>query len=121
MDYFVQYVGHVNERLRPEYFPKLVYVNVIFQVANKEELQKNVNQFAAGFIAQQAMIVFKDPESVQGRELDLEKRMIVPMGMLSHIDCNIKLMSNSSTIKMGQDGKIVSVDREGKETEVKPS
>lgn len=119
MDYLVRYTAHINERIRPEGFPKKVLVNVVLSASDREQLNTHINNFAGGFIAQQAVVALKDPLAVQARELDLEKRMIVPFAMISHIDCEVFPVTGQ--VPVVNNGKLVTYDKEGNETEVKPN
>lgn len=87
--YFIQFTGHICERVRPENFPKEVKVNIVMEFESYEKCKEFVQNYAGAFLSTQSMVVMKDPDAVM-RGFDFEKRMIVPMHMISYIDCTVK-------------------------------
>lgn len=86
MDYLVRFIGHIDERKRPENFPKEVYSDLMVRVQAEKELKDAINQQSMVFITHQCMIVPKNPDAIQdmGKAVR-DARMIVPLHMITHI------------------------------------
>ena len=86
MDYMVRFVGHVDERKRPEGFPREIYSDIFCRVKNEQELKVAINEQSKVYIVQQCMVVPKEPgrmESLAKPEFDT--RMLVPLHLITHI------------------------------------
>lgn len=91
MDFYVRFTGHVNDRIRPEGFPREIYADFIWKVENEAELRYNINEMCKVFVGQHSMIVPRDPSGIEvpGKPT-LDSRILVPIGMLSHISTTTK-------------------------------
>jgi hypothetical protein len=86
MDYMVRFIGHVDERKRPENFPREIYSDLIVRVRDEKDLKSSINAQSVIFITSQCMIVPKDPDAIQDTSKPVhDTRMIVPLHMLTHI------------------------------------
>ena len=120
MTFLVQFTGHIRRLYQPTDFPDAVYINTVVHGETRDAINISINRYAGTFIAQQAMIAFRNPAGIAKDSIDLEERLIVPLSMISYIETNVFPVSGNIPV-VGEDGKWVTVDQEGKETEVKPS
>lgn len=92
-DYLVTFVGHINERMRPENFPREVRDLVLVQADSQEALVNEVNKASFQYIRLQGMGVRRNPYDPEvANQLDLD-RMWVPMHMLTHIVPHVRLLT----------------------------
>ena len=86
-NFFVRFTGHINERIRPELFPKEVWVDYTLEDITDEQLKKFVGDRMTDFIRQQGMVVHKKQfEIIDDNTLTFDKKMFVPMTMISYMD-----------------------------------
>lgn len=90
MRYLVMFIGHIDERKRPEFFPKEVIDIKTFDVRNKEELIMTVNNYSNAYLVKQAMAVKQDPTSIEDTGSLQTDRMLVPLHMITHITFVVK-------------------------------
>ena len=110
MRYAIFYTGHVNERVRPEGFPKKIGDHVVVHVNSKEELVQKVNDFMAIFVRNQGMVVRKNPGAMEDPAKLDTNRMFVPMALLSHIDSRVAPITGEIP-EVDPDGKTVNFSR----------
>lgn len=88
--YHVRFTGRIDERKRPENFPKEIYVDAVYQVDSEEMLANEVNKDAIAFIKNQGMIIMLDPAQIQDSRVSFDKRLFIPMHMITSIGCVVK-------------------------------
>lgn len=110
MYYFVRFIGHINEEIRPENFPKEVYADFVWGVKDEQELRYNINEMQKVFVGQRSMIVAKNPTAIEvpGKP-ELDSRILIPMHMLSHISTKTKEVIGEIPI-IGTDGTSQLID-----------
>lgn len=93
MKILVTFIGHINERHRPEGFPKQVESRLwIHDPPDMAYIQNSVNHYAGIMAAQQFMLVEKEEKDIPiviGNPAWLQKsdkRYVVPMHMITHIE-----------------------------------
>jgi hypothetical protein len=92
-DYLIKFIGHINERKRPENFPREIYDLLFVRIdekVGKDGLVNAVNTESMKYIRLQGMTVrMVDPEQMEDlTKIDTE-RMYVPMHMITHITAEV--------------------------------
>ena len=86
MDYLVRFIGHINEKSRPDGFPKEVYSDLYVRAGSDAGLRKAINEQSMVFIRDNCMIVPKNPEKIEDAfRPSLDSRMIIPWHMITHL------------------------------------
>ena len=91
MYYFVRFIGSIDETRRPAGFPTEVYADFTWQVENEQELRYNINEMSKVFVAQQSMVVPRNPDEVQlTGPPKFDSRILIPIHMITHISTETK-------------------------------
>ena|ERR1700733_11808795 len=88
MDYYVRFIGHIDETRRPDGFPKEIYSDLYVRANDPAGLRNAINQQAQVFINERCMIVPRNPEVIEefaGQNVPPDSRMIVGWHMITHI------------------------------------
>ena len=86
MDFMIRFVGHIDERKRPENFPQEIYADVYARVQNEQELKTVINEQAKVFMLQNCMVVPKKPGELEDmNKVILDARWLVPLHMITYI------------------------------------
>lgn len=116
MDYMVRFIGHIDERKRPESFPKEVYADMFARVGTEQDLKKAINDYSMLFMTQQCMVVPKEPGGLEDMlKPKYDARIMVPIHMITYIETVTKKISgeipeiNTDGIAMLTDGTKVTV------------
>jgi hypothetical protein len=88
-DYLVKIIGHIDERKRPENFPKEIHILEAVANADKKFLVDFVQKQMKNIVYVQGMGVSRDPAAMQDPNKLDTNRMFVPMHMLTHIDAEV--------------------------------
>jgi hypothetical protein len=93
-DYFVDYTAFVDERKRPENFPKQVHViNILNNVQSTEQLRTFINNSFTNMVTSAGLVCMKDPNAiVEQNMVTFDKRFFVPWHMLTHLIVDVKLL-----------------------------
>ena len=92
MNFLVRFTGHLNERIRPEGFPREIWVEYIEELSD-ENLKLFVQTRLGDFVRQQGMVVPKKQKEMEDEtKLTFDKKMFVPMGMIAFIDVQIAMI-----------------------------
>ncbi len=103
-DYRVRFIGHIDDRKRPEGFPREVYSDIFCRVKNEQELKAAINEQSKVFILQQCMVVPKGDVLVEDMsKVRFDTRMMVMMHMITHID-TITTKIIGEIPEVGEDG-----------------
>jgi len=93
-DYYVRFTGHIDERKRPEGFPRSVIIDESYSVENEAHLGQVVNERFKSLVQAPGIVVMKDANAlVEHGIMTFDKRMYVPWHMITHFDAVIKLIS----------------------------
>ena len=104
VDFMVRFVGHIDERRRPENFPREVYSDLLCRVEDDQGLKKAINDMCMVFLTQQCMVVPKVPGTMEdAKKLKPDARMVVPLHMITYIDTITKRLS-ALTPQIGEGG-----------------
>jgi len=126
--YTAKYIAFIDERRRPENFPKQVYCVGTYFAQNNAQLAEQLNNEITTIIQNQGMIISVDPEStidLTNVIANLEGRVFIPMHMITHIRTQVKQMGAmpipTDTGVLDADGKKVIEYQTPEGTVVKPS
>jgi hypothetical protein len=104
-NFHVRFVGHINEHIRPENFPKEVFVDYTLEDFSDEQLKKFVGDRMTDFIRQQGMVVHKKPfEILDETLLTFDKKIYVPFTMIAWMDLQVSFIQDQLPQEM-EDGK----------------
>jgi hypothetical protein len=90
--YTAKFIGYINERKRPENFPRSIYCIGTYQVNNVAELAALINNEMETIFRIQGMMIQIDPTTIDPAKINVEGRIFVPMHMITHIRAEIKQM-----------------------------
>ena len=100
-NFLVRFTGHINERIRPENFPKEVFVDYTLEDFADEHVKKFVGDRMTDFIRQQGMVVHKNQfEVIDENTLRFDKKMFVPMTMFSYLDMQVSIIQDQMPQEM---------------------
>lgn len=98
MDYLITFVFHIDERKRPENFPKQIRDLVMINSDSKQGLVNAVNTESVKYIRMQGVSVRKDPYAAEDpNKLDTE-RMFVPLHMITHFEAEVKTITGEQAV-----------------------
>lgn len=103
-DYLITFTGYIDERKRPENFPRTIKEMIFVSADTNEQVVKAVNDYSLQYIRAQGMSVRNDPTSMEDSTILDTSRRWVPMHMLTHFDAKVKQIT----------GKIPMFDKEGR-------
>ncbi len=94
-NFFLRFTGHVNERIRPEGFPKEVYVDYVLQDCPDEQLKSLIQVYLDQFVKQNGMVVNrKQAEMEDQSKLVFNQKMYVPMYMIAFITVGASIIAD---------------------------
>lgn len=89
MNFRTTYIGHIDERKRPEGFPKTVSCFIEVRDESIDHYKELMDGVATVF-AQQGMRVLKDANTIKhvvgNPSLDIDNQFFVPGHMITHIE-----------------------------------
>lgn len=93
--YLVEFTAYVNERHRPEGFPREVRVQEIFQnVQSIAHLQYLANDKFIKLVTSSGLVVLIDPdEPLEEGKITFDRRMFVNWSLLTHMTMSVKLIT----------------------------
>jgi hypothetical protein len=82
-DYVVEYSYHIDERKRPEGFPKIVYVIDHYQnIENEAAIVELYNNRFRGLAKEPGVVVFLDQNKIDSSKVNFDSRVFVPWHMI---------------------------------------
>ena len=126
--YTAKFIAHIDERKRPENFPKQVFCIGTYRADNNGQLAEQINSEMTTIIQNQGMMISTDPEQVVDLTnvlVNLKNRIFIPIHMITYIQTELQQMGAMpipvATGIVGPDGKII-IEYQTPEGEVvKPS
>jgi hypothetical protein len=96
-DYYVEFEAHIDERKRPEGFPKSVFVKEQYHsIENDEQLKQIFNDRVKTIVTNPGIVVYPDNEIIDGTALKFDQRIYVPWHMITHFHGKVKLLTPAS-------------------------
>jgi hypothetical protein len=89
-DWLITFNFYIDERKRPENFPRVLHDLVFVKADSKEAVVEAVNTESFKYIRLQGVSVRKDPYAVEQPDVLDTARMFVPMHMWTHFDADVK-------------------------------
>ena len=89
--YFVDFTAFIDERKRPEGFPKAIHIKDAYNnIESLEHLQYKVNERFVKLISGTGLVVLKDEDEVidEGK-ITFDKRIYVPWHMITHMTLDV--------------------------------
>jgi hypothetical protein len=90
MNYLIVFIFHIDERKRPERFPKEIFDNVFVNSDTKQGLVDAVNNESVKYIRMQGVSVRKDPSAMEEPNKVDTARMFVPMHMITYFEAKVE-------------------------------
>jgi hypothetical protein len=126
--YTAKFIGFINERKRPENFPKSVYCIGTYSAQNNSHLAEMLNTEFSTIIANQGMMISTDPEQLidlTNVVENMKTRVFIPIHMITHIKVEVKPMGPIpnfvDTGKKTEDGKPLMEFQTAEGEVIKPS
>lgn len=120
MDYMVKFIAAIDERKRPENFPRSVFAIGTYSAADNRQLAGQINDEMMGILQMHGMMISTDPAAtIDMMKVTTEGRVFVPMHMITHFRTEVKSMSPmplpvDTGVLDPQGKKIVEYETEGK-------
>lgn len=97
--YFVDFIAYVNERIRPEGFPREVHVQETYtDIESTHHLQAIVNRRFVELVTAAGLVVLKDPTGLQDQSvISFDRRIFVPWHLLTHMTLKVTLIPQLRT------------------------
>lgn len=96
-DYLFEFVAHIDERKRPEGFPREVFIREQYQGLETDEQVKDFyNQRVKTMLVNPGLIVFLNEAEVIQTSLTFDQRVFIPWHMITHFHGRAKLMTTPS-------------------------
>ena len=93
MDYILTFTGYIDERKRPERFPRVIEDKIIWSFDKTEDLVNFVNNRVALYAKNQGMGVTLDEKVIEDLSIVDTNRMWVPLHMITHMTATYKAIT----------------------------
>jgi hypothetical protein len=90
MDHLITFNFYIDERKRPENFPRVLHDLVLIKADSKQAVVDAVNTESLKYIRMQGVSVRKDPYAPEQHGVLDTARMFVPIHMWTHFDADVK-------------------------------
>lgn len=96
--YFVDFIGYMDERKRPEGFPHEVHILETYEnVENTQHLQMIVNERFVKLVTSAGLVVLKDPSGIiETGIVTFDRRRFIPWHMLTHMELKVSIIPELS-------------------------
>jgi hypothetical protein len=96
-DYMIEWEAHIDERKRPENFPRSVFVREHYpQVESDEQLKQIFNARVKAMVVNPGLVVLPDDEVLDLSKLTFDKRIYIPWHMITHFHGRVNLITPQS-------------------------
>src|SRR6266850_7281519 len=93
-DYAIEFEAHIDERRRPENFPKSVFIREQYQnVESDAQLKEIYNARVKTIVTNPGIVVFPENEIIDGSALNFDQRVYIPWHMITHFHGSVKIMT----------------------------
>jgi hypothetical protein len=92
--YYADFIAYVDERKRPENFPREVHVIETYaDVDNPDQLKAIVNDRFVKLVTSAGLVVLKEPNGIlENGIITFDKRRFVPWHMLTHMEAKVTMI-----------------------------
>jgi hypothetical protein len=96
-DYYVEFEAHIDERKRPEGFPKSIFIKEQYSNIESEQQLKDIfNDRVRVIVTNPGIVFYPDNEIIDGKALSFDQRTYVPWHMITYFHGKVKLMTPAS-------------------------
>lgn len=93
-DYYIEFEAHIDERKRPEGFPRSVFVKEHYMgVETDEQLKQIFNDRVRTIVTNPGIVTYPDETQHIDAKLNFDQRVYVPWHMITHFHGRVKLMT----------------------------
>ena len=97
-DYLITFNFYIDERKRPENFPRILHDLVLIHADSKQAVVDAVNTESLKYIRMQGVSVRKDPYAPEQPDKVDTARMFVPIHMWTHFDADVKTVTGEMPV-----------------------
>lgn len=92
--YVVRFTGYIDERKRPENFPKTVEIIESYgHIESTEQLKMLVNNRVTDLAMAPGLIALKNPTNmIDASHIAFNKRRFIPWHMITHLEMQVELI-----------------------------
>jgi hypothetical protein len=83
-DYLFEFEAHIDERKRPEGFPKSVFVKEQYQGLDDEKMVDLYNGRVKTMVMNPGLVVFPENKIIDSSKITFDQRIFVPWHMITH-------------------------------------
>jgi hypothetical protein len=92
-DYVVEYTYHIDERKRPEGFPKTVSIIDHYEKIDGEQaIVELYNNRFRSLAKEPGVVVFLDQTKIDSSKIDFNSRVFIPWHMITHAHGKVNLI-----------------------------
>ena len=99
--YFVDFTAHIDERRRPENFPRQIHDKKLWdKIESIPHLQHLVNERFIQLVSSAGMVVLKDEdEPLIDGAITFDRRVFVPWHLITHMTVDVKLVNTPQIVQ----------------------
>jgi hypothetical protein len=99
-NYFVRFIAHIDERKRPEGFPREIYVDETYEnVEGAQQVRQMANQRFLQLAMSNGLVSLKKQETMEQELVTFDKRVYVPWHMITHMHMKVTQLVEVSDVK----------------------
>jgi len=93
-EYLFEFEAHIDERKRPENFPRTVFVRVTFpNIESDAQLKVFYNDYFTALVRNPGITIYPDGESIDTSPMRFDQRIFVPLHMITYFHGRVKLLT----------------------------
>ncbi len=93
-DFHIEFQAYIDERKRPENFPKIVYVREQYLNVESDEQLKDIFNKRARFMMQNpGLVILPDNETIDMSTMAFHQRTYIPWHMITHFRGEIRIIT----------------------------
>lgn len=93
-EYLVRFIAHIDERKRPENFPKVISIDESFAVETLDQLSQGVNNRFKNLVSAPGIVALKNPDEIlEQNVMTFDKRVYIPWHMITHFEASVNLIT----------------------------
>jgi hypothetical protein len=92
-DYLLEWEAHIDERKRPEGFPKSVFIREQYGNVDDSQLKELYNTRVKTIVTNPGIVVFTEDEPIDATKLNFDQRVYIPWHMITHFHGRVKLVT----------------------------
>jgi len=92
-DYLLEFEAHIDERKRPEGFPRSVFIREQYGNVEDNQLKDLYNNRVKTIVTNPGIVVFPEDETIDASKLNFDQRLYIPWHMVTHFHGTVKLIT----------------------------